>query len=116
MLALKVYIFFNLNATLSLQNRRLCSKHFKNKDFIVETRLDGTRSFTRRQEAVPSVFGDVEFVSQNADADIAEKCRICLKVPGLNELTLQHTLPKSNVSIQDAISKTFNFDVSLIPA
>lgn len=45
------------------------------------------------------------------DATMA-KCRICLKARGLEELTLQDTLPKSRISIADAVKKSFNIDVS----
>lgn len=46
------------------------------------------------------------------DEETLKKCRICLKLPGLPELTLNHPLPKSKISIISAVKKTFNFDVS----
>lgn len=80
----------------------------------MEKKEDGTQGFTRIRGTVPSVFyhedGDAML---KIDAETAQKCRICLKVQGLEDLALEHKFPKSNVTIQEAVFKTFNFDVSL---
>jgi hypothetical protein len=46
------------------------------------------------------------------DNETLAKCRICLKAQGLEELSLQDTLPKSRITIADAVKKSFNIDVS----
>lgn len=41
-----------------------------------------------------------------------EMCRLCMKVQGQPELTLDRTLPESIVPIKNAVKDTFNIDVS----
>lgn len=77
----------------------ICSSHFTFDEHNIQN----------GSQAVPSIFKPVSFYMDN---ETLAKCRICLKAQGLEELTLQDTLPKSRISIADAVKKSFMIDVS----
>lgn len=62
----------------------------------------------RKGDSIPTIF---VYAHNGLGREMAAKCRICLKNAGLEELSLNNTLPNSTITICTAILKSFDINL-----